>query len=160
MRFLNIMLLPLLALAGVHSRAIPQQEQDLPRLPEDEKPIPATLRDLFKANGMIEPQGPGWTYACHTSNASPTFSEIEGLIVKLVIFKKDKSCIQWNNVGSKCQVQANYYGGQATLCGKYGQEVMCKDLGATIEWLGMQCAKDGKASGYVVLNKDLRAVLH
>jgi hypothetical protein len=157
MHFLNVILLPLFALAGVHSLPIHREEQDLP---QGENPIPAELRDLLKSQGMTEPNGPGWTYACHTTNASPTFSEIEGLVVKLTILKQDKSCIQWNKVGSKCQLQANYYGGQASLCGKYGQAVQCKDLGATIEWLGNQCAKDGKASGYLVYSKDLKAVLH
>jgi hypothetical protein len=159
MHFLNLLLLllPLLAFTGVSSLPIHREDQPLP---EGEQPIPPSLRSHLKSLGMLEPQGPGWTYACHTTGASPTFSEIEGVVILLTLFKKNKVCYQWNGVGSLCKVQASYYGGAASLCGKYGQEVMCKDLGDTIQWLGKQCAKNGKASGYLVLNKNLRAVLH
>ncbi|KAA8913350.1 hypothetical protein FN846DRAFT_886597 [Sphaerosporella brunnea] len=95
---------------------------------------------------------------CETSWASPTYSEISGLIN--ILKAKTGKCIQKNPVGSKCTTIASYVGADAGLCGLFLESVSCADFAWAIETIRSECGNIAmQRAGGIWYFGQLRAVL-
>jgi len=97
---------------------------------------------------------------CKTSNASPSETEILGLIAEL---KVKGSCKQNNALGSKCTKLASFHGGDASICGGHKDWMTCLDAASAVEQILNTCLdnKIGRSGGeFNLFHKALRVVVH
>ena len=104
---------------------------------------------------------------CETSFASPTFSEVEGLIEKLNSRNGNKGTCHLNNqIGSKCSRQGSYFGGEASLCGTATITLWCSSVAFAAQKIMDTCgdARLLRAGGMFYYDRwksrKLRAVIH
>ncbi|KAI5857763.1 hypothetical protein BZA05DRAFT_441069 [Tricharina praecox] len=118
------------------------------------------------SGSVDEVNGEGWgKVKCETSWASPTMSEIDGLIAKVYDKKNWKTCSYWqsNGGGSMCTQIAKSDGGNVSLCGRYKQGLACEDIIWAMLEVKSRCGNHGmsRAGGYYIFFQwNLRVVLH
>ncbi|KAA8913351.1 hypothetical protein FN846DRAFT_902831 [Sphaerosporella brunnea] len=95
---------------------------------------------------------------CETSWASPTYSEISGLLD--ILNAKKGVCIQKNSVGSKCTTIASFIGADAGLCGSPKWSVNCIVFAWAIDMIRKGCGNDDmQRAGGTWLFGELKGVL-
>ncbi|KAI5778460.1 hypothetical protein EDC01DRAFT_757088 [Geopyxis carbonaria] len=118
--------------------------------------------------GMPDPEygiyGPNAGTTCDTTYASPTFSEIQGVLNILYSKGTKKYCVQSNTHASRCTRLYSYKGASVSLCGNV-DAILCRRVWLDLTKIRDQCKwKDGihgwKAGGRYKYNWDLVSVLH
>ena len=96
---------------------------------------------------------------CKSSPASPTISEIDGLIDLL---KVKTLCRQGNAIGSLCTKLVSFHGGDVSLCGEWKHWMHCSDVAWCVAFIRDNCAPiNGRVGGLFSLQgKPMRVVIH
>ncbi|KAI5850054.1 hypothetical protein BZA05DRAFT_454322 [Tricharina praecox] len=100
---------------------------------------------------------------CETSNASPTFTEIDDLRYKLL--KRPPWCVQRNGGGSQCTRLESSKGGDVSLCGSPSRAVECAAISWGLMWIKLMCPNNefNRAGGmykFLIKKHKLRVALH
>lgn len=82
---------------------------------------------------------PGWV-SCHTTWASPTFTEVNYLIAKIATHTGWNDCTQKNMGGSKCTKLDKYYGGAISFCGKHDITRTCSMISTAAQKVRDHCS--------------------
>ncbi|KAI5845478.1 hypothetical protein BZA05DRAFT_447802 [Tricharina praecox] len=106
---------------------------------------------------------PHYTVVCKTSWASPTFDEIDNVVLKVSKKARD-DCGQYNHGGSKCTRLQWYKGGALSLCGKAGWTIPCPSVAWAGQEIKNRCGNDDmqRAGGHLAFAASgyMRTVIH
>lgn len=111
--------------------------------------IPGVIGRGFNGIGLV----------CETSQASPTFSEIDYMVMRL---HKFASCLNTNPFGSHCTELIRYEGGNVAICGSYWGNLDCHDVASAVDNIRDNCAdwNAQRSGGQFVVNTKMKVILY
>lgn len=136
---------------------------DIPGIDEDDIVVRADPHNNRRFNYSVFSTGvPLGNINCETSGASPTLTEIDSCIEEVY---KRHDCKQDNIGGSKCRLIASHFGGDISVCGKYGKNIKCSEVAKAAQQLKFFCSAylPGHAGGFFTHYGEyqgLRTVVH
>ncbi|KAI5777547.1 hypothetical protein EDC01DRAFT_635702 [Geopyxis carbonaria] len=86
---------------------------------------------------------------CSTSSASPSIPLIAKNVATLRAQPADKQCCMTNPVQWCATIVRGAEGVSSDICGNRGMCTKCRTAGEYVNWVKEDCAKDGRAGGFV-----------